>query len=555
MNKPLIILVLLVMSSWMSFGQTTYYADYDWKSTPEKYTLTEAEQKEDEITLFEKRSIEYFHTNDDEFLQIELVHTIKSVNTDAGIEENNKVYISNGSNSKVLKQQARVIKPDGSITILKEGDIKEAKDENDRVEYRYFAMEGLEKGSIIEYLHYIESDARYTGSVIVFQGEYPKRRIEADIISPQHLEFITRGINQMPGFIKDSSEAKVNRIFVSIDNLSGLKKEEWSAYRANLMKVYYKLDKNLASGKNNIISYTNIGKNIYSYMFEMPAKGDLKKIKAIVKEVEKEGGTTPEEKLRYLENKLKSEYNIIEFWLPIFDDFTSIFKNKFATESGISRVFLACLREMNVKSELVLTADREVTPFLTDFEAQNFLDEYLIYLPEINKYFSPSRFSRIGFVPYEYTYTNGLFIEERKVGENYFGVSKIKYIDGTKSNESVDEINTELTFDESMTNPTVKIERILTGYKAQYPQFYLDFVGGERQSEMKADVIQYLDETGKIADTTFENAQSSLGGIKPFIARGTMTGGNFVGTAGNKILLNVGTLILTASGNVQQRGT
>lgn len=537
-----ILSILLALVTFAGISQKTYYADYDWKSKPDKFTLTEVEQKEDEVTLFEKKSVEFFATNDDRFIQVELMHTIKSINTDAGIEENNKVYVSNGSNSKVLKQQARVIKPDGSITVLKEGDIKESKDEDGDVEYRYFAMEGLEKGSIIEYLHYIESDARYTGSSMVIQNEYSKRKVELDILSPQHLEFATRSMNGMPQFIKDSTESSVKRIYVSVDHVKGLKKEEWSAYRANLMKVYYKLDKNIASGKNNIVSYTNFGKNIYEELFMMPGKAELKKIKAYVKKANNHGETL-EEKLRFLENELKSEFNIIEIWLPIFEDFPTMLKSKLTTEAGFTKLMVACLREMGVKNEVVLTADRQVSPFLTDFEASNFLQDYLIYLPEINKYFSPTRFTRIGFVPAEFTNTNGLFIEERVVGENRFGVSKVKFIEATKSTESVDEINTELTFDETMMEPTVKIERKLSGYKAQYPQFFLDFVDGEQRNEMKLEVLQYMDESGKVIDTTYENAKSSDGGVKPFIARGTMQKGNFVETAGNKILLKVGLLI------------
>lgn len=540
--KPIILAVCSLFFTLVSIAQNTYYADYDWKSKPDSYTLSDQEKKEDEVTLFEKRSVEFFITNDDRFIQIDLLHTIKSINTDAGIEENNKVYINNGYNSKVLKQQARVIKPDGSITVLKEGDIKESKDENGDVEYRYFAMEGLEKGSIVEYLHYIESDADYSGDVIVFQDEYTKRHIEADILAPKHLVFATKEMNGLSKMITDSSESKVSRLFVNIDNLQGLPDEEWSAYRANLMKVYYKLDKNLDNGNRNMINYSNLGKNIYSNVFQYPDKGSLKKIKAIAKKVNANGGDL-ETKMRFLENHIKSEFNTFEFYLREFSTFEFMFKNKLTTEAGIAKLFIATCRELGVKTELVLTSDREVTPFLTDFEANNFLNEILVYIPEIKKYFSPNRFSRIGFVPNEYTFTNGLFIEEKLVDGNYFGVSKIKYIDGPKSTESVDEINTVLTFDETMTNPTVKVERKLTGYKAQYPQFLLDFVSGTRKSELMAEVIQYMDKNAKITDTTFENASSEMGGVKPFVARGTITGGDYVETANNRILLKVGLLI------------
>lgn len=538
--KHLILGIIAFAATSYSIAQSPVYMNYDWKSTPEKLEVTEKDKLEDEIMLFEKRSIEFTEYNNG-FYQMVLVHSIELINTDAGIENNNKVYISNKPGSTVLKQKARVIKPDGKIITLKESDIQESKDENGDVEYRYFALEGLEKGSYIEYLHYISEEPTLTGSSLYLQSSVDKKKVDYDIICPKHLEFMFHSINGMPNFVKDSLNTDVNRNFIEATNIEGLKDEESSAYKADLMKCYYKLQKNTSNGKSNLYTYLNVSKNVHSNLYEPVSKKSAKKIAALVSDL---GKGDLESKLRELEYKLKSEIGVTEEYFEGISALDNIVTKKITNETGMIKLMIACLKELKVKFEVVLTSDREQNPFLTDYEAYNFLDETLIYISDIQKYWSPGLFSRIGFPPFEYTYNNGLFIEERIVGDQAFGVGKVKYIPGTKSTESIDEINTIVTFDAGLTEPTVELERKLSGYKAMFPQFILDFVQDEaKKTELKEDVLLYLDEDAKLSDVSFQNDNSKVAGKETFVAKGKISGANFIEKAGTKTLLKVGMLI------------
>ncbi|MNE45411.1 hypothetical protein D3C80_1396950 [compost metagenome] len=137
-----------------------------------------------------------------------------------------------------------------------------------------------------------------------------------------------------------------------------------------------------------------------------------------------------------------------------------------------------------------------------------------------------------------------MFIEERIVGDQAFGVGKVKYIPGTKSEESIDEINTIVTFDSGLTEPTIELERKLSGYKAMFPQFILDFVQDEaKKTELKEDVLLYLDEDSKLSDVSFQNDNSKVAGKETFVAKGKISGAGFIEKAGTKTLLKVGMLI------------
>ena len=359
-----IIICLFVGLSASLFGQSNlYYSNYDWKTVPDKYELTEEEKTEDEVILFEKRC-EEFANIDENFTQVSLLHVIRMLNTDAAIEENNKMYVSYDGKD-VIVQKARVIKPDQSIVTLKSSDIREFKNEDGEVEYRYFALEGLETGCVIEYLHYLKQNPSMSGNSITFQEDVPKRKLNVEIVSPINLDFVVFPINGVPTFTLDTVDTTVRRKYLDLVDVKAFKNEFQSPDLALAQKVYYKLNKNFNSGKSNLYNYTNAGKIVYDNNFGEPSKQTLKSYKAYIADVNKNGGSNLESKLRYLEFKLKSEINIIEASLPQLTDPEFIIENKLASDDGLTKVFLQILREMGVGFELVLTTDRDENAFST----------------------------------------------------------------------------------------------------------------------------------------------------------------------------------------------
>lgn len=539
--KLLLTTILLVVSNLLQ-AQLTYYSKYDWKEIPEKYTFSEQDKKEDEIILFEKKSIEYTTIGED-MVQMYLSHVIRLINTDAAIEENNKMYINNGAETTVLIQKARVIKPTGAIINLKESDIQESKDEEGNVEYRYFALDGLEKGCIIEYLHYLKQDPDYTGSVMTIQSEIEKKKIEVDIISPKHLDFQIFPMNGMPDLVLDTVDYFVRRKQLTVTDLKGLKNETQSPYFALLQKCYYKLNKNFDTEKSNFYNYTEVGKYFHESMFSVPEKKELKGIKSLIKEVEAAGGNSIEDKLRYLEYYIKANFTLIDAQVNELENLAFVFEKKITSEAGMTKLFLQTAREMGIKVELVLTSDRDEHPFLTTYEGYNFLAEYLVYIPELKTFFSPAISARLGFPPYELTYNKGLFIEEKKLNDLSIALSKIKDIQLVDASASTDVINAWVDFSENLTEPKVVIERKVSGYKAIFPQFILDFVDDERKTTLKEEFLKYIDKDAKLVDVTYENDNSKVAGKLPFVAKATFENSPFTEKAGDKILFKAGMLI------------
>jgi len=541
MKIPFILSVLL-LAFQTSFAQKGYYENYDWSKTPQKYEISADDLKEDEVIVFEKRSIQVLSKNE-EFVQMQLVHHITLLNTDKAIEENNKFYISTGAESTVLVQKARVIKPGGEIIELKQADIKESKDENGNVEYRYFAFDGIEKGSYIEYLHYVQRSPTYTGAVMTVQSSINKKSLEFDIICPAHIEYQIYPINGMAGFYKDSTNTEVTRMVYEVQNLPGLKDEDWTAYESLLQKCYYKLQKNLDNNTSNFYTYTNITKIIHTNMYEPASKKAKKAMAKFIKEACPDPKASLETRVRQLENKMKTTIAIVEVDVEGSFDVASVLDMKVTDEEGLTKLMVQLLREMGIAHELVMTSDRNSNPFISEFEGYNFLSENLVYINELDMYWSPGFLSRLGFPPFSITNTKGLFIKEVTINDLTTGISKVKTIKGTKSDQSVDEINTTVSFESDLSDCSIQFERIATGYKAEFPQVAFDYVNDEQKQEFRDQFLKYIDMEATLENATFENDNTAACGSKPLIGRATIKGSAFIEKAGDKTLLKAGLLI------------
>ena len=102
------------------------------------------------------------------------------------------------------------------------------------------------------------------------------------------------------------------------------------------------------------------------------------------------------------------------------------------------------------------------------FESNNFLQEFLFYLPESKKYVSPTNFStRFGFPPPFLTDNYGLFISEVTVGSFVSALAEIKYIDPVIAEDSRDVMKIDVSFDpENLAVTKIKLERSMSGYNA-----------------------------------------------------------------------------------------
>ena len=83
-----------------------------------------------------------------------------------------------------------------------------------------------------------------------------------------------------------------------------------------------------------------------------------------------------------------------------FKDLDEVLNKKVANETGVLKLYLALFKSLNIKHEIVITSDRQELKFDKNFEANNFLTDFLIYFNKTKAFLSPTELSsRYGYPP------------------------------------------------------------------------------------------------------------------------------------------------------------
>ena len=130
----------------------------------------------------------------------QLVHRRVRAVTDKGVEGNNKVYIPLSESVELVAYEARVIKPSGEVINLGKDAIKEAYDEESKRNYKYFAFDGLEKGSDVEFFYRLDriGGSNYFGVALFLQSYETKYNVTQEVIFPLDLDFKFKSFNGLP---------------------------------------------------------------------------------------------------------------------------------------------------------------------------------------------------------------------------------------------------------------------------------------------------------------------------------------------------------------------
>ncbi len=519
-----------------------FYTTYDWDPSP-KYKV-DFNQEEGLGALNHHVATEFYYDASGALVEYYLEHKTIWLNSDESIEEFNKVYIPYDESSKILVNKARVIKPDGKMVELDASKILEATDEETGRRYKYFAFEGIEKGSIIEY-YYVEQQAPgYSGSKITFQNDYPKESVRFDLFSPKNLEFAIKSYNGLPEVQVDSVIETKNHWYLDGIKIDKLEEEETAAYNASKQFLVYKLDKNHYNNKINLSSYSGLVQRIFEfYNQELDKKTDKRLTEFIDKNIKETGDD--EQTIRELEHLLKTTVYVAEAGGPDLSDISYILDNNVASETGISRLYCAIFNKLGIDFDIVLTTDRQHLKFDPEFEAHNFLSDFLLHFPKYDTYMAPHEAdSRYGFPPAYFTDNYGLFIKKVKVSNFVSGVGKIEYINGIEAEKSTDNMLIEVSFDkDDYSKAHVKMERDMTGYYAMYMQPFMFSLKQDDRKRLAESFAQSINENIELVKFDFDNDQPGSFGTKPFKIVTDFDSNAFMDKAGKKYLFKVGELI------------
>ena len=531
--------ILILFITCNSIAQTApFYESYNWEITP-SYQI---EESDNDMVAIKDKVVTEFIFEDQNLIEYYLEHKVLWLNSDDRIEEYTKVYLPIANDASQVVINARIIKKTGEIIVLDKSRILRSEGDETGRDFNYFSIDDVEKGSIIEYYYVIKRRPKFQGAMVNIESDYDKQTIEFDLYAPSNLRFSFKSFNLETTVKKiESFKEKIHWKF-SAKDIKAVNKEEKAPYNAAIGFIMYKLHENTAN--NAIItSYNNVAQNLFDFYYSTYSELEKKLINKFAKNFKFDDGLKDENKARVIDLFIKENIYISE---NDSENLTNVLKTKTANETGVIKLYIALFEKFDVTHEMVLTSNRLQLKFDKDFEATNFLQEFLFYFPASKKYLSPSKFgTRFGFPPPYFMNNFGLFVTGYDINGKRKAFSEVKFIEGIPASLSSDEMLIEVNFNTTdLTKNTIALERKLNGYYAMNLHPFMNLIQPNRINEVIDQYfVQNSDKNAKVLKREFINEDPSLFGVKPFVVKFDISSDYFVEKKGDKYLFKLGDLI------------
>ncbi|MDB5192026.1 MAG: hypothetical protein JWQ96_1589 [Segetibacter sp.] len=536
------LLILAVAASSQLNAQSFNYAfnNPTWLDAPKNHAVKEQFLKSSAVGIADDRKIEY-KLEGKELNMYSTYHRIIKINDDKGIEMYNKVYVPMFGIGSVSNIKARTISGNGKVIDLPADKIKEITEEGRM--YKLFAMEGVEKGSEIEYTYTIKKDPTFFGTEVFQNGSTPSQKVSFTLVAPSHLKFDAKAFN---GF-KVSADSLIDdrRIIVGYDeNVDELEEEKYAVVDPHLKRVEYKLSYNL-SNNNNVRMYT--WKDFAKRVFENYTTFTSNDQKALTKFSSNINisGSTDEAKILAIEDYIKTNINIDKNLVADEGGLEKMIKNKNTNDGGVVRLFAGLFEKQGVNFQIVFPVRRDEIPLDEEIENWSRVEEVLFYFPSTGKYISPASVElRYPYVPYFWAGTKGLFLKGTTIGTFKTAIGAWGEIKMEPYESHAHNMEVSVKFDKTMDTLLINSRQILMGYGASAYRPIYTFLPQDKQNEANLEIIKSVAKSTNINNIKVENSKlTDFADNKPLIISADIKSVELIEKAGNKILFKVGELI------------
>lgn len=539
--KSIFTLVLL-LSTTVIFAQEYSFKNYDWSEKDIKVDVPKKYETEKEVILNRTLKIEIV-VDKNMATQYRLIHEKKFINSDDAIERNNKIYIPFGDEENVLLTKVRVILKNGKVITLDKKDIKEEIDQEKGMKYKYFAINGLEKGSLIEKLYVIEEAPDLKGNTVKAQDEYPIAEFNFELITPAHLIFKTKSYNGLGEPVLDDQKFENKKVLSITDkDIVALKDDEaYSNWDVRLKLFRYKLDANAITGGRNINNFKEYATNTYERVNPVLDKKQLKAIENFCKTIPESNDA--QEQIWNIENKIKKTI-VYDKYTDSKTNLSDVISTKQANGIDIIKLYVAVFKYFKIEQNLVFTTSRYKVPFDKDFESYENLNDFLFYFPAIKKYLTPTEIEyRLPLFPNYLGNNNGLFIKEKVFAGVSMGIGEINFIEIPGTEITHDYMDITVDFTKDLENPLITSKMTYGGYSGLNFQPIKDFVSADQYKTMLKSISENYTLQSEYKTLTTENDGTEFIGKKPYILNLTFDGKDMIQKAGGNYLFSVGQTI------------
>lgn len=427
--------------------------------------------------------------------------------------------------------QVRVLKNGEVLKSYTKKDLETKKDEEaseDESPVVKMKLQGVEIGSMVEYLIVRKRSYIIEQDNINLQYRYPVKNIQFTIVMPQHLKpFVQLYNGNYPilDTVVDSKELRYTTLH--IDYLPAIQKEAVSFYEKYLCRVEYNIAYNLAQSRLRMNTTKDFVNEFYDNI-QLIDKEIIKILKKdFIKKIKFPKDASELDKINTIEHFMKDQLGGINIGVV-----------------QLSRFYVYIFDHYKIKYEIVITCDKTKREFDKTFNGSNFYDNILFYFPSLNHYIAPIENSfRNGLIPIEYAGNTGIFLQTVEIGKEKSFVHSFKKIPYGPAEAGIDNLNLKFKIDATGGALVGTIERVMGSYRVHYIQAFFKAFEVEEKEQLIEMFLTLDAESSNISNEEFINTDAKDIGILPFIVKANITNTDWIKVNKSTIELSVGKMI------------
>ena len=403
-KKFLVLKILLIVSYFNTYSQS--YLNIDWDS--DKTILFPSDN--DLYGIFNNHYVEYFKSKFTEEVYVyETRHTKTKINR-INNPLDNEIIISKINVSEIVDVRAKIINQDTIISYsfdeMKKMINKDDSDEN----YNNYKLPNLDEGDIVEIMYTVKKDFNFNGNKII-EESYPIL-LSKFILIENNFKSNIKIYNSNNSFVSDIIFDGKKSKQIIFNNLNATANEQYSTPIANKIKISYQCYEN-RDDVSQIEYWGNLVQNVSELFFP---KAVNEKAKEILREIKHGYVKIPWNELKIanaIDEYIKNNFVISDEDDPKLNDIEYILNNKISNDFSIIQVYSSLFKEADIEYEVAISCNRYFLKFDPELFDPNQLREFLIFLPNQEKYISPNRVEyRVSEAPEDLLGNYGIFIDK-----------------------------------------------------------------------------------------------------------------------------------------------
>ena len=505
---------VFMLLATLAFGQNLKYADFKWDTIPfSSYNLKQYGD-ENTIILASKYCVEYHYNSKSNLEMFLTIHRKYLVLNDKALEDVNKISISLSEESSIVDMNARFITQDGKVTEVSKNRIKTIDNAENSKNNKLFAIEGASVPGIVEYYYIIKRPLNIHNSYYC-QWQIPAYNVSFELYCPKNFRFLFKTYNDLPPvteeFVQDSTMLCYS---LFLDSVSAMPDERMALNYANFKRITYSFAYNYANKITRIRTLDDAAEFFYQSYMELNKK-ETKLLASALKKMALKN-QNEEEKIRKIEIWAKTNIHYINTSDPRAQNLEFILKNKIANDNGFTRLLIGLYKTADIPFEFVLSCDKTDYRFDPDFNAWNYLEDGLLYFPDLKKYIKPDEFGyRLGYIPTKFQNNYGLFLKIVRLGDIESFKQSIRLIEPIPLKDNMDTMYVKASLSKEGSQVNYQVRRLMYGTVFSDYQAYYDLINDEGKKEIQNIFIKVGD-NAVIDKCTVKNTAQEEVLVKPF---------------------------------------